>query len=114
MDSLLAAGQVRPDGRVIGVDMVEEMLAKAQRNAETLGLSNLDFRLGCAEALPVPSASVDVIMTNGVFNLCLDKPKVVAEMCRVLRPGGRLHMADILLEEHVTPEQLAGTGTWSD
>lgn len=114
MDSLLAARQVRPDGRVIGVDMVEEMLAKAQRNAETLGLSNLTFRLGRADALPVSAESVDVMITNGVLNLCLDKPKVVAEMFRVLRPGGRLHMADILLEEHVTPEQLAGMGTWSD
>jgi ubiquinone/menaquinone biosynthesis C-methylase UbiE len=57
---------------------------------------------------------VDVIITNGVFNLCVDKPKVIVEMARVLRPGGRLQMADILLEEHITPEQLAGMGTWSD
>lgn len=114
MDSLLAARRVQPAGNVIGVDMVEEMLAKGRRNAEALGLANLNFRLGRADALPVPAASVDVIITNGVFNLCLDKPKVVAEMFRVLRPGGRLHMADILLEEHVTPEQLAGMGTWSD
>ena len=114
MDSILAARRVEPGGTVIGVDMVEEMLTKGQRNAEALGLCNLDCRLGRADALPVSAASVDVIITNGVFNLCLDKPKVVAEMFRVLRPGGRLHMADILLEEHVTPEQLASMGTWSD
>jgi SAM-dependent methyltransferase len=114
LDSILAARRVGPEGTVIGVDMVEEMLAKGQRNAAALGLCNLDFRLGRADALPVPTASVDVMLTNGVFNLCVDKPKVIAEMARVLRPGGRLAMADILLEEHVTPEQLAGMGTWSD
>jgi SAM-dependent methyltransferase len=114
LDSFLAARQVQPDGKVIGVDMVEEMLTKARRSAETLGLGNLEFRLGRADALPVSSVSVDVIITNGVFNLCLNKQQVIAEMFRVLRPGGRLQMADILLEEHVTPEQLAGMGTWSD
>jgi arsenite methyltransferase len=114
LDSLLAARQVQPHGKVIGVDMVEEMLAKGGQSAKALGLDNLDFRLGRADALPVATESVDVIITNGVFNLCLDKPKVVTEMFRVLQPGGRLQMADILLEEHVTPEQLAGMGTWSD
>jgi arsenite methyltransferase len=114
MDSILAARRVAPGGTVIGVDMVEEMLAKARRNTEALGLCNLDYQLGRADALPVPTASVDVIITNGVFNLCVDKPKVIAEMFRVLRPGGCLHMADIFLEEHVTSEQLAGMGTWSD
>jgi arsenite methyltransferase len=94
--------------------MVEEMLAKARRNAAALGLSHLDFRLGRADALPVPAASIDVLITNGVFNLCLAKRKVVAEMLRVLRDGGRLQRVDILLEEHVTPEHLAGMGTWSD
>jgi arsenite methyltransferase len=64
--------------------------------------------------LPVLDDTVDVVTTSGVFNLCLDKPAVVAEMLRVLRTGGRFHMADILLEEHVTPAQLAGIGIWSD
>jgi SAM-dependent methyltransferase len=114
MDSILAARQVGPTGKVIGVDMVGEMLAKARRNAEAAGVSNTDFRAGRADALPVPEGSVDVVITNGVFNLCVDKPKVVAELFRVLRPGGRLQMADILLEPHVTPEELAGKGTWSD
>jgi SAM-dependent methyltransferase len=114
MDSILAARRVGPTGKVIGLDMVEEMLAKARRNAETAGVSNADFRRGSADGLPVPAQSVDVIITNGVFNLCVDKPKVIAELVRVLRPGGRLQMADILLEPHVTPEELAGKGTWSD
>lgn len=114
MDSILAARRVAPGGTVIGVDMVEEMLAKARCNTEALGLYNLHYQLGRADALPVPTVSMDVIITNGVFNLCVDKPKVIAEMFRVLRPGGRLHMADILLEEHITSEQLAGMGAWSD
>ena len=114
MDSILAARRVAPRGRVIGVDLVAEMLDKARRNAAAAGVTNTDFRAGRADALPVASASIDVIISNGVFNLCVDKPKVVAELFRVLRPGGRLQMADILLEPHVTPEELAGKGAWSD
>jgi ubiquinone/menaquinone biosynthesis C-methylase UbiE len=93
--------------------MVEEMLAKARRNASAVGAMNTDFRRGTVESLPLADQSVDVLITNGVFNLCLDKPRVVAEMFRVLRPSGRLQMADILLEEHVTPEYLTEKGTWS-
>jgi arsenite methyltransferase len=114
MDSILAARRVARTGKVIGVDMVEEMLAKARRNAQAARVSNTDFRAGRADALPAPAGSVDIVITNGVFNLCVDKPKVVAELFRVLRSGGRLQMADILLEPHVTPEELAGKGTWSD
>lgn len=114
MDSLLAARRIGPTGKVIGVDLVEEMLAKAGRNAAAAGAAHTEFREGRAEALPVPTGSVDVVMTNGVFNLCLDKPKVAAELFRVLRPGGRLQMADILLEPQLTPEEPAGKGTWSD
>lgn len=114
MDSILAARRIGPTGKVIGVDMVEEMLAKAGRNAAAAGAPNTEFRDGRADALPAPAGSVDVVITNGVLNLCLDKAKVAAELFRVLRPGGRLQMADILLEPHVTPEELAGKGTWSD
>jgi SAM-dependent methyltransferase len=114
MDSLLAAQAVGPSGKVIGVDMVPQMLSKAQYNTHAVGLTNVEFLPGNADALPVADDSVDVIITNGVFNLCLDKPKVVSEMFRVLRPGGRLQMADILLEEYVTPEELTSIGTWSD
>jgi ubiquinone/menaquinone biosynthesis C-methylase UbiE len=77
-------------------------------------MQNVDFRVGAADRLPVDSASVDVVITNGVFNLCLDKEAVAREMRRVLRPGGRLQMADILLEPHVTAEELASKGEWSD
>jgi SAM-dependent methyltransferase len=114
MDSILAARRVGAAGQVIGIDMAEEMVAKARRNAQAAHACNTEFRAGRADVLPVPAACVDVVITNGVFNLCVDKSRVVAELFRVLRPGGRLQMADILLEPHVTPEELAGKGTWSD
>jgi SAM-dependent methyltransferase len=114
LDSILAARRVGPAGRVVGVDLVEEMVAKARRNAAAAGCGNAEFRAGRADALPVPDGSADVVITNGVFNLCADKPAVAAELFRVLRPGGRLHMADILVEPHVTPDRLAALGTWSD
>jgi SAM-dependent methyltransferase len=110
MDSILAARRVGPTGRVIGIDMVEQMLVKARHNAEAMAVPNIDSRAGRADALPVSAASVDVVITNGVFNLCVDKPRVVAELFRVLRPGGRLQMADILLEPHVTPERARAHG----
>ena len=114
LDSLLAAGQVGPHGKVIGVDMTPEMVARARRNAHRLGLSNVEFLIGGAERLPLSDASVDLVLSNGVFNLCPDKPSVLAEVFRVLRPGGRLQMADILLHEDVTPEDVASKGSWSD
>lgn len=114
MDSLLAARRVGPNGKVVGVDMCEEMIAKARHNAELLGLQNVEFMNAGIENLPLPDESVDVVISNGVFNLCLDKPRVLVEAYRVLRPGGRLQMADILLEEGVTPEEVAKKGSWSD
>jgi ubiquinone/menaquinone biosynthesis C-methylase UbiE len=114
LDSILAARRVGPSGRVIGVDMVEEMLARARGNAAALGVSGVDFRRGRADELPLPSGCVDLVITNGVFNLCVDKGRVVAEVFRVLRPGGRLQMADIVLEPEVTAEEAAGLGAWSD
>ena len=114
LDSILAARRVGPDGRVIGVDLVPEMVDKSRHNAEAVGVANAEFRQGEADALPVPDGSVDVVISNGVFNLCLDKPKVLAEAFRVLRPGGRIQMADILLEDGVTAEEVARKGMWSD
>jgi SAM-dependent methyltransferase len=114
MDSLLAARRVGPTGRVVGVDMCEDMIAKARHNAELLGLKNVEFVNAGIEKLPLSDESVDVVISNGVFNLCLDKPKILAEAYRVLRPGGLLQMADILLEEGVTPEEVAKKGSWSD
>lgn len=114
LDSILAARRVGPTGRVVGVDMTEEMVKKARANAFAAGVGNVEFRQGKADALPVEDGSVDVVISNGVFNLCPDKPKVLAELFRALKPGGRVQMADILLEDGVTAEEVARKGTWSD
>ncbi len=114
LDSVLAARGVGPTGKVIGVDLCREMIEKARRNAELLGLHNVEFVEAGIEKVPLPSGSVDVVISNGVFNLCPDKPTVLAESFRVLRPGGRLQMADILLHEDVTSEEVARLGEWSD
>jgi ubiquinone/menaquinone biosynthesis C-methylase UbiE len=114
LDSLLAARRVGTTGKVVGVDLCPEMVEKARRNASLLGLRNVGFVQAEIEKLPLPDASVDVVISNGVFNLCPDKPKVLAEVFRVLRPGGRLQMADILLYDGVTPEEVAHKGEWSD
>ena len=113
-DTLLAAKKVSPNGTVIGIDMTPEMVAKARHNASLLGVSNVMFLLGEIESLPITDASVDLVISNGVLNLCPDKPRVLGAIFRVLKSGGRLQMADILLEPNVTPEELAVKGSWSD
>jgi SAM-dependent methyltransferase len=114
LDCFLAAQRVGPAGTVVGVDMTEKMINKARSHATALGLENVMFFLGRVEGLPLADETVDVTIANGVFNLCVDKPKALAETYRVLKPGGRLLMADILLEEQVTPEEVARLGSWSD
>jgi SAM-dependent methyltransferase len=114
LDSLLAARRVGPTGKVVGVDLCLEMVENARRNADLLALRNVEFVQAEIEQPPLPDGSVDVVISNGVFNLCPDKPAVLAEAFRVLQPGGRLQMADILLHEDVTPEEVALKGEWSD
>lgn len=114
MDSLLAARRVGPTGKVVGVDLCPEMVEKARRNAVLLGLHNVEFVEASIEKLPLPGGSVDLVISNGVLNLCPDKSRVLAEAFRVLRPGGQLQMADILLHDNVTSEQVACLGEWSD
>ena len=112
-DSFIAAGQVGPGGQVVGVDMTGEMLAKSRETAAALGLAQVEFREGLAEALPVPDSWADVVISNGVINLCADKQAVFAEIFRVLRPGGRLQFADIANGQPVPEGALRDIDLWT-
>ncbi len=113
LDSFIAAHHVAPEGAVVGVDMTEEMLDKARRNASALGLTNVEFRRGLAEQLPLDDGWADVVLSNGVFNLCPDKRAVFAEVVRVLAPGGWLQFADIANGRPVPPEALRQVDLWT-
>jgi arsenite methyltransferase len=112
-DSFVAAAQVGPAGQVIGIDMTTEMLAKSRQTARALGLAHVQFREGLAEALPVEDAWADVVISNGVINLCADKQAVFAEIFRVLRPGGRLQFADIANGRPVPAEAMRDIDLWT-
>ncbi len=112
-DSFVAAAHVGPAGHVVGVDMTAEMLAKSRATAERLGLTNVEFREGLAEQLPVPDGWADAVISNGVINLCADKWSVFAEIFRVLRPGGVLQFADIANGRPVPPEAIADIDLWT-
>jgi arsenite methyltransferase len=112
-DAQLAAHQVGADGRVIGVDMTPAMLAVARHAAAEAGLSNLEFREGRAEQLPLPAASVDVVISNGVINLCPDKAAVYRELYRVLKPGGLVQLADVMVQLPVPEEARAEIDLWT-
>ncbi len=112
-DALIAARLVGPSGRVIGVDMTPEMVAKARANAAEAGLTNVEFVEGILEALPVETGWADVVISNGVLNLVPDKAAAVAEMYRVLRPGGRLLAADIVLARPVSASSKQDVSLWT-
>lgn len=113
LDCFLAARRVGPSGRVIGIDMTDEMLARARANAARLQAANVEFRRGQIEALPVDDGVVDVILSNCVINLSPDKPRVFAEMQRVLRPGGRVHVSDIVIQGPLAPQVARDLDSWS-
>ncbi len=113
LDSFLAARQVGPDGHVIGVDMTPEMLEKSRATAAELGLAHVEFREGLAEALPVEDGWADVVISNGVINLCADKHAVLTEIRRVLKPGGWLQFADIVNGRPVPEGALRDIDLWT-
>jgi ubiquinone/menaquinone biosynthesis C-methylase UbiE len=112
-DLLLAARRVGPRGRAIGVDMTDEMRRRAAAGAEKCGLVNVDVRDGDATALPVDDQSIDVVISNGVLNLVPDKPRAFAEMARVLKPGGRAQIADIVIGEVLPDTALRDIDLWT-
>ena len=112
IDVLLSARRVGPTGYAYGVDMTDEMLALARANAAKAGATNVEFRRGTIEDVPLADATVDVVISNCVVNLSTDKPAVLAEMFRVLTPGGRLGISDVVAEDALAPEQRAERGSW--
>jgi ubiquinone/menaquinone biosynthesis C-methylase UbiE len=113
IDTILAAHAVAPGGKAIGLDMLPEMLEVAARNAAAAGVTNVEWLPGEIEAIPLPEGSVDVAISNGVLNLSPRKSRAFAEIFRILRPGGRMVVADIVVDEDLPPEILTNAAAWA-
>jgi arsenite methyltransferase len=111
IDVVLSARRVGSTGKAYGLDMTDEMLALAIKNADQAGVTNVEFLRGYIEDVPLPAGTIDVVISNCVINLSTDKPKVFAEMWRVLRPGGRIGITDVVAEDDLSPEARAERGS---
>jgi arsenite methyltransferase len=112
IDVILSAKRVGPTGVAYGLDMTDEMLALAQRNAREAGVRNVHFLKGVIEQIPLPADSIDVVISNCVINLSVDKPAVLTEIARVLKAGGRMGISDVVAEDHLTSDQRAERGSY--